>query len=134
MRIEKMKMDKIEWKNIVSGYKLVILIGMVVILGSMYLSFKRVEPENERKTASGINVVNTKVKEEEEITEENARKAAVEQFKRLGEKRVKSNQLKVQKIVRKEVEYYYITSEKNTLEIQIKGGMITKINSASVEE
>ncbi len=129
-----MKMDKIEWKNIVSGYKLVILIGMVVILGSMYLSFKRVEPENERKTASGINVVNTKVKEEEEITEENARKAAVEQFKRLGEKRVKSNQLKVQKIVRKEVEYYYITSEKNTLEIQIKGGMITKINSASVEE
>ena len=129
-----MKMDKIEWKNIVSGYKLVILIGMFVILGSMYLSFKRVEPENERKTASGINVVNTKVKEEEEITEENARKAAVEQFKRLGEKRVKSNQLKVQKIVRKEVEYYYITSEKNTLEIQIKGGMITKINSASVEE
>ncbi len=129
-----MKMDKIKWKNLINGYKLAMLIGIVVILSSIYLGFKRVDSGNERKTASGINVVNTKVKEEEEITEENARKAAVEQFKRLGEKRVKSNQLKVQKIVRKEVEYYYITSEKNTLEIQIKGGMITKINSASVEE
>ena len=78
--------------------------------------------------------MNTKVKEDDEITEEKARKVAVEQFKRLGEKRAKTEQLKVQKILRNEAEYYYISSEKNTLEIQIKGGKITRINSASVQE
>lgn len=129
-----MNINTVKLKKILNGYNVAIFVCVIVIIGSLYIIFKPSAPENEIKTASGIKVVNTNVKENDEITEENARRAAVEQFKRLGEKRVKTEQLNVQKILRNEAEYYYITSERNTLEIQIKGGKITKINSASVEE
>ncbi len=40
----------------------------------------------------------------------------------------------MQEIVRKEEKYYYVSSKTNTLEIKIKGGKITRINSVLVEE
>lgn len=129
-----MDINTTKLKKMLNGYNIATFVCVVAIVASFYIIFKPSDSENEIKTPSGIKVVNTNVKEDDEITEEKARKVAVEQFKRLGERRVKTEQLKVQKILRKEAEYYYITSERNTLEIQIKGGKITRINSASVEE
>ena len=49
------------------------------------------------------------------------------------EKNIKENELDVEKIQRKGEDYYYITSEKNTLEIKIDSGKITRVNSVAVE-
>ena len=58
---------------------------------------------------------------------------AIKQFKKLGEN-INEKELKVMKIQRKGEEYYYISSKENTLEIKLKGGKVTRINSATVEE
>ena len=47
---------------------------------------------------------------------------------------LKKEDLKVIKIQREGEEYYYITSVENSLEIKIKGGKISRINAAPVEE
>ena len=51
----------------------------------------------------------------------------------MGEK-IKEESLSLTKIQRKGEEYYYIVSQKNNLEIKIRGGKITRINSSLVEE
>lgn len=111
-------------------YYLIIIICIILIILAACIIFK----PKKQLTPSGIEVIQTGVKENEEITEETAKKVAIKQFKKLGEKDVKEEQLQVAKIQRKTEEYYYISSKQNTLEIKIKGGNITKINSASVEE
>lgn len=123
-----MKLNK-KLKKIFNLYNLAIVICIIAIAISLFIFFK----PDKKVTSYGLEVVDTKVKEEENITEENARKAAAKQFKKLGEK-VKEADLNVTKIKRKEEEYYYITSAENTLEIKIKGGEITRINSAVVDE
>ena len=44
------------------------------------------------------------------------------------------DKINIIKIDRNGEEYYYVTSAENTAEIKIKGGQITRINSASVTE
>ena len=81
----------------------------------------------------GVEVIQSNKKETEEISEKEARKIAVKQFKKLNEN-VKEDSLSVTKIQRKGEEYYYIVSQKNNVEIKIIGGKITRINSSLVEE
>lgn len=116
-------------KRIFQGYNIAILVCTVLIIGSLYIILK----PTEKVTPSGIKVVDTNVKESNDMTEEEARKATVKQFKEVGEN-VKEDQLNVRKIMRNGEEYYFISSAKNTLEIKIKGGTITRINSATVDE
>lgn len=116
-------------KRIFNLYNLAILACIIIILGSLYIIFK---PEKVY-TPSGIEVVQTNLKEGEEISEEQARKAAVKQFKILNEN-VEEDELNVVKIQRNNEKYYYITSVNNSLEIKIDGGKVTRINAASVEE
>ena len=47
---------------------------------------------------------------------------------------VAQDSLEVIKLQRDDGLYYYISSEKNTLEIRIKGGEITRINAVPVKE
>ena len=117
-------------KRIFNLYNLGIFTCIVVILVSGYIIFK---PEKQ-ETPSGIEVVQSDKEENEGITEEEARKVAKKQFKKLGEKNIKEENLQVKKIQRSGEEYYYISSAENTMEIQIKGGKVTRINSATVEE
>ncbi len=118
-----------KWRDILNIYNLGIFICAILLLVSIYIIFK----PDEIVTPSGIAVVDTNTKETEEIAEETARKAAVKQFKRLREE-TKKEDLKVIKIQREGEEYYYITSVENSLEIKIKGGKISRINAAPVEE
>ncbi|MBO5478754.1 MAG: hypothetical protein J6A04_03450 [Clostridia bacterium] len=124
-----MKLNK-QLKKILNPYSLAIVGSIILIIVSLFIIFK---PET-KKTPAGIEIVDTGIKEEEEITEQEARKVAKKQFQKLGESSVKEEELQVKKIRRSEEEYYYISSAKNTLEIKIKGGEITRINSATVEE
>ena len=118
-------------KKIFRPYNLAIFGCIIVILASMFVIFK---PDTKNTTTEKSNTKTEIIKtEEKEITEENARKLAKRQFKKLGEKNIKEKRLNVEKIQRKGEEYYYITSEKNTLEIKIDSGKITRVNSVAVE-
>ncbi len=118
-------------KKIFRPYNLAIFGCIIVILASMFVIFK---PDTKNTTTEKYKTKTEIIKtEEREITEENARKLAKKQFKKLGEKNIKEKELNVEKIQRKGEEYYYITSEKNTLEIKIDSGKITRVNSVAVE-
>ena len=116
-------------KSMLTIYNLALLICGIIFILSLYIVLK----PDEIVTPSGIAVVETNIKETEEISEQAARKIAVKQFKRLREK-LKKEDLKVIKIQRDGEEHYYITSIQNSLEIKIKGGKITRINAAPIEE
>ena len=63
----------------------------------------------------------------------NAKKLAIKQFKELGESDLSENDVSCLKILRDEDEYFYIKSKQNTLEIKVKGGQISRINSVPVK-
>ena len=128
--------DKI--KKIFSLYNIAVAICVIVIIVSLYIILK---PENgeiftkqkEKLTVDGVEVIQSNKKETEEISEKEARKIAVKQFKKLNEN-VKEDSLSVTKIQRKGEEYYYIVSQRNNVEIKIMGGKITRVNTILVEE
>lgn len=68
-----------------------------------------------------------------EISEQEARKLAVKQFKELDEKWIKEKDLEVLEFSRANEYYYYISSKENTIEIKKNGGKITRINSVPVQ-
>lgn len=121
-------------KKIFKPYNLAIFGCIILISASMFIIFR---PDNKNMSTENSKTSNTKIEiiksDGKEITEEKARKLAKKQFKKLGEKNIKENELNVEKIQRKGEDYYYITSEKNTLEIKIDNGKITRVNSVAVE-
>ena len=68
-----------------------------------------------------------------EITQQEARKLAVKQFKELDEKWINEKELEVLEFSRANEYYYYISSKENTIEIKKNGGKITRINSVPVQ-
>lgn len=125
-----MKELKRKLKRALTPYHIATTICLIVLITSLCIILK---PET-KKTPSGITVVSSKTKENEEITEEEAKELAIKQFKKIGEKNLEKDKINIIKIDRNGEEYYYITSAENTAEIKIKGGQITRINSASVTE
>lgn len=121
-------------KRLFNLYNIAILACIIIILISLFIIFRPNLGKIGSTADSNIELVDTEIRGEDEITEEQARKVAVKQFKKLGEKKVKQEDLNVKKILRSQEEYYYISSAENTLEIKIKGGTITRINSAVVNE
>ena len=125
-----MKELKRKLKRALTPYHIATTICLIVLITSLCIILK---PET-KKTPSGITVVSSKTKENEEITEEEAKELAIKQFKKIGEKNLEKDKINIIKIDRNGEEYYYVTSAENTAEIKIKGGQITRINSASVIE
>lgn len=125
-----MKELKRKLKRALTPYHIATTICIIVLIISLCIILK---PDT-KKTPSGITVVSSKTKENEEITEEEAKELAIKQFKKLGEKNPEKDKVNIIKIDRNGEEYYYVTSAENTAEIKIKGGQITRINSASVTE
>ena len=125
-----MKELKRKLKRTITPYNIAITICLIVLITSLCIILK---PET-KKTPSGITIVGSKTKENEEITEEQAKELAIKQFKKIGEKNLEKDKINIIKIDRNGEEYYYVTSAENTAEIKIKGGQITRINSASVTE
>lgn len=125
-----MKELKRKLKRTITPYNIAITICLIVLITSLCIILK---PET-KKTPSGITIVSSKTKENEEITEEQVKELAIKQFKKIGEKNLEKDKINIIKIDRNGEEYYYVTSAENTAEIKIKGGQITRINSASVTE
>lgn len=125
-----MKELKRKLKRALTPYHIATTICLIVLITSLCIILK---PET-KKTASGITIVSSKTKENEEITEEQAKELAIKQFKKIGEKNLEKDKINIIKIDRNGEEYYYVTSAENTAEIKIKSGQITRINSASVTE
>ena len=124
-------------KEMLNLYNIAVAICIIVIIVSVYIILKpedgKIFAKKEKAVVDGVEVVQSNKKETEEISENEARKLAVKQFKKLNEK-VKEDSLDIMKIQRKGEEYYYIVSSKNNMEIKVMGGKITRINSSLVEE
>ena len=125
-------------KNIVNLYNIAVVICVVVIIVSLCIILKPEDggifaKQKEKLMVDGVEVIQSNKKETEEISEKEARKIAVKQFKKLNEN-IKEDSLSVTKIQRKGEEYYYIVSQRNNGEIKIMGGKITRVNSSLVEE
>lgn len=125
-------------KNIVNLYNIAVVICVVVIIVSLCIILKPEDggifaKQKEKLMVDGVEVIQSNKKETEEISEKEARKIAVKQFKKLNEN-VKEDSLSVTKIQRKGEEYYYIVSQRNNVEVKIMGGKITRVNSSLVEE
>lgn len=125
-------------KNIVNLYNIAVVICVVVIIVSLCIILKPEDggifaKQKEKLMVDGVEVIQSNKKETEEISEKEARKIAVKQFKKLNEN-IKEDSLSVTKIQRKGEEYYYIVSQRNNVEIKIMGGKITRVNSSLVEE
>ena len=123
-----MKLDKL--KKYFNIYSLGIICCIIVVIIGLCFFLK---PKKSKTTPDGIEIIDTNVKEDGEISEEKAKEVAVKQFKKIGEK-VSKDDLTIKKIKRQGEEYYYIVSKENTMEIKIKGGKITRVNSAPIEE
>lgn len=123
-------------RRIFNLYNLLILICVIVTAVSI---FYFVNPDftswfgTKYKEVDGVKIIQTGMKDDDVMDEGQAKRVGVKQFKELGEKDIKESDLHIEKIQRKGVEYYYIKSSKNTMEIRIKGGVVSRINSVVVE-
>ena len=125
MRISK------KMRRIFNIYNLAVILCVITIIVALVIIFK---PNNNKKiTSDGVEIVQAKIGSDEKISEEDAKKLAIKQFKKIGESDIDEGSLKILKIQRQGEEFYYISSKENTLEIQILGGDITRINSVVVE-
>lgn len=129
-------------KKVFSLYNLGVVACITVIIASLVviISPKINQSKESKKEAITVAEENTsennnETSEEnnEGISEEEARKIAKKKLKEMKEK-VKEDQLEVLEIKRDNENYYYISSEKNTLEIRKKDGKITRVNSVKVED
>ena len=118
-------------RRLFSIYNLAIILCVIAIVVSLIIILK---PKSSKKvTADGVEIVQAKIGSDEQISEKEAKKMAVKQFKKIGESNIDENNLEILQIQRKGTEYYYVASKENTLEIKIAGGTITRINSVVVE-
>ena len=141
-RGKRFKKKKLKW------HKLVIIICLALIIVSLYFIFKYKDKLNfknifggsnissindKNNTVDGVEIVPNDNKENKEISEEDAKNIAIRQFANLGEG-ANPNKLNVIRLQRNGEEFFYVSSPKNTVEIRISDGKITKINSVVVEE
>lgn len=125
-----MKLSK-KFKKSLTLYNIAIISCVVIIVVSIVIVFM---PEKKEKIMlDGVEVIQSNTKEGSEISEDNAKKLAIKQFKELGESDLSENDVSCLKILRDEDEYFYIKSKQNTLEIKVKGGQISRINSVPVK-
>lgn len=125
-----MKLSK-KFKKSLTLYNIAIISCVVIIVVSLVIVFM---PEKKEKIMlDGVEVIQLNTKEGSEISEDNAKKLAIKQFKELGESDLSENDVSCLKILRDEDEYFYIKSKQNTLEIKVKGGQISRINSVPVK-
>mgnify|MGYP004509368511 CR=1 FL=1 len=125
-----MKLSK-KFKKSLTLYNIAIISCVIIIVVSLVIVFM---PEKKEKIMlDGVEVIQSNTKEGSEISEDNAKELAIKQFKELGENDLSENAVSCLKILRDEDEYFYIKSKQNTLEIKVKGGQISRINSVPVK-
>jgi len=97
----------------------IIIVSCIIIIAVIALIWYYVGPKKAETVA--------------EITYEEAISKAVTVFQDQGELNVDSKSFEVLKTSRDGIEYYYISSKENTVEIAIKGGKVNRINSVIVQ-
>ena len=137
------KAKRMKARKIFNLYNFAIIFAIILILVSLYIIFepkidiskfiKDLTTTNEQ-TVDNNKTEEIKTENGEGIIENQARKIAKNKFESLGESDVDKDSLQVKKLRRGQEEFYYISSLKNTMEIRIKDGKITRINSTTVED
>ena len=145
-----MKRKTVKWiKKHINLYNAGIIVAVLMILISLIVIFrsniasgfsaigstiKDITYHPVERDFNGVKVVASKKREDQEITEDEAREMAVTQFERLGESGLDKDSIRVMQLKRNDDLYFFITSEENTMEIRIKGGTVTRINAVVVPE
>lgn len=83
---------------------------------------------DDNKKTSGVKTAGN------EITEEEAKKKAIAKFKELGEEDILLENLSIKGILRGGEKHFEISTEKNSLEIKITTGEITRVNNIPVNQ
>lgn len=87
---------------------------------------------NETKTTPTPTDSGISVQSAGEISEQEAKRIALQKFQTLGETDTNADELEILKIKRKEDMYYYVSSKNNnTIEIKIADGTIARVNGVS---
>ena len=120
-------------KEVFNWYNVIIILLLIMIAVSLIIIIKpEVKNIDFEEIMSSINIKEN-MKNNEEISEEKAKKIAIGQFNKLGEEDIKEEDIKLAEIERNGEYYYYIRSQKNTLEIKKIGGKLARINGVVVE-
>lgn len=94
-----MKLSK-KFKKSLTLYNIAIISCVVIIVVSLVIVFM---PEKKEKIMlDGVEVIQSNTKEGSEISEDNAKKLAIKQFKELGESDLSENDVSCLKILRDE--------------------------------
>ena len=125
-----MKRKTIKWiKKHINLYSVGIIVAVLMILISLIVIFRSniasgfsaigstiraITYHPEERDFNGVKIVASKKREDQEITEDEAREMAVIQFERLGENAVDKDSLRVVQLKRNDNLYYFIASEENT--------------------
>ena len=146
-------------RSLISTHNLLIILCLILIAVSVHMLFseedeemivgqakEQTQAQNQSQTENQTKpTANNQVTQKEdvkvvqngnsanEISEQEARKLAVKQFKELDEKWINEKDLEVLEFSRANEYYYYISSKENTIEIKKDGGKITRINSVPVQ-
>ena len=126
----------------IAGCVILIIVSIIILVEPDFYKISLIkekdiettEEYNNNDTHETMDVIDTGTDSQEDISEDKAKKTAIKQFEKLDEKGLKKDDLEILKIQRDGKEYYYISSPQNTLEISVKGGEITRINSVKVEK
>ena len=127
-------------RRLISTHSLLIILCLLLIAVSVHMLFSedveqmvvgKAKEQNQEKDQEQLQTENRN--SANEISEQEARKLAVKQFKELDEKWIKEKDLEVLEFSRANEYYYYISSKENTIEIKKNGGKITRINSVPVQ-
>lgn len=130
-----------EKKRVFNMYSVIVLICIILIIIAIVTIFcKKEKSADINENDQGI-VENVEENEEKNIilktgdaNERAAKIIAIEKFKELGEDNLKNEDLKLSNITKDGEAYYYIASEKNSMEMHVESGRITKINNKLVKE
>ena len=123
-------------KKIVNLYNIAVFVCIVLIIASLVILIKpKIEfPKfNFSSNTDKISIVSSNTKEDESISEEDAKQLAIKQFKKIGEKDIDESKVTILEIEREGEHFYYVCSPENTVEIKIIGGKITRLNSVLVD-
>ena len=64
-----------------------------------------------------------------QFTEQNARQMALEEFESRGETNLNYTELELEKVTRGDIDYFFISSQYNSIEIEAETGRVNRINN-----
>ena len=145
-------MNKRRRKKGYDAYSIAIVVCVVLITTSLWVIFEphklimsgiqsaktKIEAgsaknEDNKSGDSNSNTKKQSTEQDGKISEDAAKDIAVKKFKELGED-VDKESLDIVQLERSKKMYYFVSSDKNTMEVSVDEGKITRVNAVPVKD